>query len=344
MRDRRPAGCGPAMAGVVAGLGGGGGGDGLGGGVPDVAGPGAAGPGRVEVGDGAELAALGVVELAEPVAGDDDAGRGVALAVAAVDGVAAAGQEVVLDGLVRHRRAGAGRVQADRVGLPQAVEDRVVFDGHRLGAAGGDDAVGVVAGDVPGAVNVVALDQPGRDLHGGPEQRDVVVLDDHSGRVAVHVVDGGVDAAGGGVGAADDGILDRDALSVGEGDAERAAGRDLDVVDGDVGGVDDQGAGDGQAAEHRPVPGDGHVVVCSAVGPARSAGDLARDRLQGRAGRDAGVRRARVAAADGVGRAVGQDRRAGRAAVADAGGGNSGGGVAAGGHDRPLSHLLVVLS
>src|SRR5580700_1711307 len=82
---------------------GGRGGDGLPGGVPGVAGPAVSGAGVVEVGDGAELAALGVVELAEPVVLDDDLRGGVgAGAVTAVDGVAAAGQEVVLDGLVRH--------------------------------------------------------------------------------------------------------------------------------------------------------------------------------------------------------------------------------------------------
>src|SRR5580692_8833060 len=131
------------------------GGDGGAGGVVDVAGPDvAAGAGGGEVGDRAVLAAGGVVELAEPVVLDKDLRDGVAQGVAAVDGVAAAGEEVVLDGLVGDRGAGGGGVEADGVGLVEAVEDGVVLDRHRLGAAVDEEAVGVVAGDVAGVVEV----------------------------------------------------------------------------------------------------------------------------------------------------------------------------------------------
>src|ERR1700684_3150827 len=159
-----------------------GGGDGCPGGVPGVARPDVARRGGVEVGAGTVLAAGLVVELAEPVAPDDDVGGGVAQGVPAVDGVAPAGQEVVLDGLVGYRHAGASGVQVDGVGLPLAVEDRIVLDGQRLGAAVDVEAVGVISGDVAGVVNVISFHQPGRYLDGGLEVKDVVVLDDHPGR------------------------------------------------------------------------------------------------------------------------------------------------------------------
>src|SRR6266567_1696504 len=67
--------------------------------VPEVAAPdvGAAGG---EVGDRPVQAALGEVGLAEAVVPDQHVAGRVAQAVAAVDGIAAAGQQVVLDGLV----------------------------------------------------------------------------------------------------------------------------------------------------------------------------------------------------------------------------------------------------
>src|SRR5207245_2565071 len=105
---------------------------------------------------------------------------------------------------------------------------------QRLGGAGVEDAVGVVAGHVAGVMDVVAGDQAGGDCHGGAVVRDVVVLDGHAGGVTVDVVDGVADPAGRRVLAADERVLDGDAGGVPQGDAEVPAGNDLDAVDDDV--------------------------------------------------------------------------------------------------------------
>jgi len=74
----------------------------------------------------------------------DVGGQAELSAVASVDGVSAAGDQVVGDepvGLV-----GEVLEQADGVGLVDLVEDRVVADRHHGGAAVGGGAVDVVAG------------------------------------------------------------------------------------------------------------------------------------------------------------------------------------------------------
>src|SRR5450755_1255359 len=84
---------------------------------PGVAGPDVARPGGVKVGGGTELAALGIVGLVEPVVLDDDVGGGVSEGGAAVDGVTAASEQVVLDGLVHDRPGDVLGVDGDGIGL-----------------------------------------------------------------------------------------------------------------------------------------------------------------------------------------------------------------------------------
>src|SRR5580658_6586152 len=246
-------------------------GNGLVGGVPEVVRPDVAGTGGVEVGDGTVLAAERVVELAEPVSLDDDVRSGVASRGTAVDGVAPAREEVVLDDLVRHRDAGVYRVEVDGVSLRQAVEDRVVLDRQRLRAPADVDDVGVISGDVAGGVNVIALDQAGDYVYGGLEVGDVVVLDYYPRRVAVLIIDSVAGAARSRVQAADRGILDRYARGVRELDVPSRAGHNLVIVERHVVSRDADEVGNVKAAEHCPVHVHDHVGTCGAVVPARSA-------------------------------------------------------------------------
>ena len=109
--------------------------------VPDVAGPFIAGAGAVEVGQWAECSGLWVVDGGEPVVGDlDVVGLAVALVVAAVDGVDAAGEQVSGEESVGFHAevveqadaGGSGRVGKDRGG-----EDGEVVGGGVGGSAGG---------------------------------------------------------------------------------------------------------------------------------------------------------------------------------------------------------------
>src|SRR5262249_16605376 len=124
---------------------------------------------------------------AEPVADDPDV---VALRAAgfraAVDAVAAACDQVVLDQLVR--LDAEVLEQADRVGLVEVHEDGVVLDRERSGAAVDRDAVDVVAGLEADAVDVVVRDEPGTDLDAGRGMPDVVADDLDAGSVAVDVL------------------------------------------------------------------------------------------------------------------------------------------------------------
>jgi hypothetical protein len=80
-------------------------------GTAELSGPRFAGASGGVVGRRSELAGGGVVGLAEAVVPDEHAGGGAGQAGAAAGGVAAAGQEVIHDGLVGDRRAGRGGAQ-----------------------------------------------------------------------------------------------------------------------------------------------------------------------------------------------------------------------------------------
>src|SRR5580698_955439 len=138
---------------------------------------------------------------------------------------------------------------------------------------------------------VISGDSPGSDLDGGLEEEDVVVLDQHAGRVAVDVVDGRTNAARGVVGSADGGVLDGDVLSVAQADAEEiAVAGDLNLVHGDIIGLDVQHAADVQAGDGGAVRGDIDRVGAGFPGPSRPASGLAGHCRQAGPGRHAAVR------------------------------------------------------
>src|SRR5450756_910198 len=306
--------------------------------VPDVAGPG------VAVGSGADgrggpvVAAAGVVEVGDAVPGDGDVGGDPPAGVgAAVDGVAAAGQEVIADGRVV--LLAEVLEEGDGVGLAVWVEDGVVGDGEAGGVPGvARDAVDVVGAGVGEVVDVAVLDGALADLDAGRGVPDVIDVQDGAGGVDVDVLDADLEAARAGrVRAVDVGVLDRDIVSVAQADAPALA-RHLDghVLDGDVGG------GDVEVVRNVEVAEDGAVAVDldPAAGiepPARPRGDLGGDRQQVRRGGYPGVGGIGVPAGVRGGGAVERDpghRRGAGRGVRGRGRGGGHGAPAAGDHHR----------
>src|SRR6266851_902048 len=77
----------------------------------------------------------------------------------------------------------------------------------------------MVSGDEAGVVDVGVLYQPRFELDAGFAPGDVVAQDFEAGAVAEHVLDAGQHPAGGGVDAADGGVLDGDIAGVAQADA-----------------------------------------------------------------------------------------------------------------------------
>src|ERR1700735_2410617 len=174
--------------------------------VPDVACPDITCRAGTEIGRWAPLAAQTEEPGADPVLRDDNVGRLSFGPLPAVDGVAPAGEQVVVYGHVSHYSEVLE--QADGVSLPVGVEDGVVPDHQRSGVPVRGESVDVVGGDHAQMVYVVALDQSLIDLHSRACLQDVVVQDPGPGDVAVDVLDPVHQAARARVDALDGRILD----------------------------------------------------------------------------------------------------------------------------------------
>src|SRR5713101_3337759 len=151
--------------------------------VPDIAAP----PG-VEAHDMPVIAAMRIVDSDEPVADYHYVvGRRAARVLAAVDGIAAARQQVVLDNPVGLNAEILE--QPDRVGLAAVDEDGIVPHRQecRFPAVGGDPIDMVTLAEAR-VMDVAVLDEPRLHLYARGGMPDVVAQDSRAGAVTIDVL------------------------------------------------------------------------------------------------------------------------------------------------------------